>query len=484
MQVRPLEHELHREVGPRLAAVTGHELELGEEPADLVDQADFLGRERHPGPGHARAHADRDVELNALRVDRIELLVVDRDLGAEPRGERGGRLHAELLDRGLELADRLHALVRVHLVAPEEAVRVVLDRLLGLVVLEARPDHRHRHPVLVHLGQQVADGVVHVLLEVGHVLEHVLRRELEVFARLTVQELGAEEVVPALGIPARDSQHQVDDPDIGRHRHEIDAIPPPDAPSDAGSARSRRGPSGDSRANNKRKQTIPGPRRSPSPTGRARPTGGRRDRRRPGVRVRGSFEPAVGPLRAAPAERHCDFARERWRAFRGRHRRVVGTFGCSCPWVRCGCRLRLPRLRVARPAPVRSRPVAARRRASGVPSPSPVPPRGHRRRAAGVGTASVTDAPRVQRRAVPRTEERQAGGTSSGDSVSAVASGVVYIGGETTPLRVDASTVQAVDCADWRELRSRLPSPSASLFADSERPQSVAFDAAGSTNVQ
>ena len=109
VEVRPLQQQLGREVGPRLAAVAGDELQLGEVPAHLVDQADVLRRERHARSGHARAHADRDVELDALRVQRIELRVVDRHLRVHARGERGRRLHAELLDRPLQIAHAVHA---------------------------------------------------------------------------------------------------------------------------------------------------------------------------------------------------------------------------------------------------------------------------------------------------------------------------------------------------------------------------------------
>ena len=66
----------------------------------------YCGANRHPRPGHARAHVDRDVELDALGVDREELLVVDRHLRVEPAREGAGRLHAELLDRARQIAHR------------------------------------------------------------------------------------------------------------------------------------------------------------------------------------------------------------------------------------------------------------------------------------------------------------------------------------------------------------------------------------------
>ena len=60
-------------------------LQLGEEPAHLVEQRDVLRRVPDARTGHARGRADRDVELDALRVDRVHLLVVDRDLRVQAR---------------------------------------------------------------------------------------------------------------------------------------------------------------------------------------------------------------------------------------------------------------------------------------------------------------------------------------------------------------------------------------------------------------
>ena len=82
VEVRPLEHQLHGQLVPRLGAVAHHDLELGEEPAHLVEQLGLLAEHRHPRAGHAGGDADRDVELDALRVDRVEALVVDRHLRA------------------------------------------------------------------------------------------------------------------------------------------------------------------------------------------------------------------------------------------------------------------------------------------------------------------------------------------------------------------------------------------------------------------
>ncbi len=87
VKIGPLEHELYRQVGPRLAPVPGHEDEIGEVIHHLVDQLDVLRGELQPWPGHAGADEYRDVQLNALGVDGIHLFVVDRDLGERPRRE-------------------------------------------------------------------------------------------------------------------------------------------------------------------------------------------------------------------------------------------------------------------------------------------------------------------------------------------------------------------------------------------------------------
>jgi hypothetical protein len=60
--------------------VAHHELQLREEPADLVDAVDRLAGHRDAGTGDADTAADRQVELHALGINRIEALVIDRHL--------------------------------------------------------------------------------------------------------------------------------------------------------------------------------------------------------------------------------------------------------------------------------------------------------------------------------------------------------------------------------------------------------------------
>ena len=194
------------------------ELELGEEPADLVDPLDVLRRHRQARPGHAAADADRDVELDRLRVDRVEALVVDRHLRAQPRRERGQRLDAEAVVQRDDLAHLVHAVVRVHLVAGEEALGVLLQRALRGVGVLVDVQHRALDPVLVHLRD---DELQHVRArrEARDVPEHVLGRHLELLAALAVAEQRLHELVPAAGVVGRDREHQVDDTDPGRHGH-------------------------------------------------------------------------------------------------------------------------------------------------------------------------------------------------------------------------------------------------------------------------
>src|SRR5262249_25121585 len=99
---------------------------LGEVPTHFVDQPDVLRREWHAWSRDARAHADGNVELDALRVERIELRVVDRHLRAEAGRKRSCRLHSELFVRAPEVANAVHSGVGVDLEAAEEAIRMLL----------------------------------------------------------------------------------------------------------------------------------------------------------------------------------------------------------------------------------------------------------------------------------------------------------------------------------------------------------------------
>ncbi|CAB5026059.1 unannotated protein [freshwater metagenome] len=92
-----------------------HEFKVGEEPADLIDERYILNSEWNTWTWNTSAYTDRNVELNTLRVDRVELLVVDRNLRVESSRECSRCLYSESFNRILELAHALHTLIRVDL---------------------------------------------------------------------------------------------------------------------------------------------------------------------------------------------------------------------------------------------------------------------------------------------------------------------------------------------------------------------------------
>src|SRR5262249_7657740 len=53
VQVWPFKHQLHGEIGPRLATVTHDDLQLGKIITDLINQLDMLSHHLHAGPRHA-----------------------------------------------------------------------------------------------------------------------------------------------------------------------------------------------------------------------------------------------------------------------------------------------------------------------------------------------------------------------------------------------------------------------------------------------
>ena len=215
VQVRPLEHELHRELFPRLGAVTHHDAQLGEVVTDLVEQHHVLAlrreaRSRDPGVGD-----DRDVEVDALLVDRVVATVVDRHLRVAAGGERRERLEVVLRLVLADLAHRAGDVVGVDLEAGDEATGVALLRLLGQ---RTRADEPHVDAPLVHLADRDGDAVVALVELVGHVLEHVARGELLGGLVVTAGRL-AQVVVGLRRVRLREADHQVDGADVGGHGH-------------------------------------------------------------------------------------------------------------------------------------------------------------------------------------------------------------------------------------------------------------------------
>ena len=72
----------------------------------------------------------------------------------------------------------------------------------------------------IHLMQSDADRVARAIELLGHGLEHVLDREIEL--RRRVLELFADEIVHRK-VLGRETDHGVHDADIGRHGHGVQA---------------------------------------------------------------------------------------------------------------------------------------------------------------------------------------------------------------------------------------------------------------------
>jgi hypothetical protein len=223
VEVRPLQHELHGQLGPRFAPVPGDEHELREVEHHLVDQLDPLRLELEARTRNTGAHERGNTELDALRVHRVHLLVVDGDLG-----ERAGREHPDRSDvvlvlRPLHLPERVHAVVGIDRDGGDEAVGVLAQGAVAarVDVVERHADHPACNAPTIHLGERHGHGVgsiPEILLR--HLLEHVLRRELELLLRLAVLGLALDEVVGRVHVVVREADHRVDRADPGGHGHQ------------------------------------------------------------------------------------------------------------------------------------------------------------------------------------------------------------------------------------------------------------------------
>ena len=209
VKVRVLQHQLHGQVFPRLAAVTHHELQFREEPAHLIHMLHLLRKERHTRPGNADVDADGNIEVRAYRVEQVHLLVVDGYLRV-----RAARKHADGTDAKVamntpDVAHLVHTEVRVGRVIEDETVRILaFRRSRGRRAFEVA-DHGHIDAVTVHL----ADQELHVVVRAGqhrNVLEHVLGRHLELLPALFVHQQGLEGLVPlGVGLADGNAHHQV-----------------------------------------------------------------------------------------------------------------------------------------------------------------------------------------------------------------------------------------------------------------------------------
>src|SRR4029077_21158322 len=141
-----------------------------------------------------------------------------RDLRVQPRRERPDRLQVGLVRVAVDLAHRIHALVRVDADAGEEVIREGAHRAPADLVLDA--DDRLRDPVPLVLEEQHLDRIAHlVAVPLGHVLEHVTGREFELtFLGGGVVGAPADELVELEHLVARlrEPDRGVDDAPVDR----------------------------------------------------------------------------------------------------------------------------------------------------------------------------------------------------------------------------------------------------------------------------
>ena len=166
--------------------------------------ADVLRREADARPGHARVHEDRDVELHALRVDRVHLLVVQRHLRDEarcpssaPPWRRAPRTAASS-SRTASMpwfGSTLHRRRRTG-----RGTRC--ERALGVARRRPTPVSALVMPCWSIFATSISTGSSTVVV-VRHALEHVLRGELPRPGCLGVVRLLADEVVDLALLLAR-----------------------------------------------------------------------------------------------------------------------------------------------------------------------------------------------------------------------------------------------------------------------------------------
>ena len=215
VQVGPLEQQLDAQVGPRIAAVTHDDAEFREEPGDFVEQAGVLALVGHARTGHADQHVDRDVELDALGVDGVEALVVDRRLRVckARRGGGGADVGMEF-DRRLERPDAVHAGIRIDADGAEEAAGKLLEQLQRRRrVLGADADLGDLDAERVHHRDDL--GGFHLTVHpLPGVLEQVLGRVVGELLRAAVTAEPAHRLHAHPGAAGRDLKHQIDDADV------------------------------------------------------------------------------------------------------------------------------------------------------------------------------------------------------------------------------------------------------------------------------
>ena len=224
MEVRPLEHQLHREVDPGLGAVAHHQHRSGKSYITWSSSSTFWHSDGTRGPAIAHGHEQRHAELDALGVQRVHARRVDGDLWRQPVGEDRHRTHIPRGVGGDEVADVVHPAVGIGRVRRDETMRVVGERTFGRLGRGGEADQADLDAEAVHLGERHRHRV-----RVGdvfrHVVEHVRRRHRErSFDSVVAEQLLAHRRVQLFRID-REPDHRVDDAD--RWLHAVTAPPRP-----------------------------------------------------------------------------------------------------------------------------------------------------------------------------------------------------------------------------------------------------------------
>jgi hypothetical protein len=141
VDVRVLAGERHHLLRPRVADVAGDDHQVREIERHVVEVGDrAAGLRRAQGAGVADLRAERDAQLDTLRVERVVAAVVRRP-APEPR-HHAQALEPELGDAAAQLPHRADRVAQVDRREPAEPVGVLRDPRGDLVVGDQRPVRR------------------------------------------------------------------------------------------------------------------------------------------------------------------------------------------------------------------------------------------------------------------------------------------------------------------------------------------------------
>ena len=168
------------------------------------------------GPGTPALMHDREIELDAGRVDRVVEAIVDRHLGRAAGRKRRHGLDRPLLAGVADAAHGDHDVGRDRRRRGDEPVGMLLHRAVGDLVADV-----HQSPARLRSGPSRRSpprsgrpfGQV-----AGHLAEHVLGRH-RASLRLGVLQRTRRRTGSCRSSPLREAEHQVDDADVAGKRH-------------------------------------------------------------------------------------------------------------------------------------------------------------------------------------------------------------------------------------------------------------------------